>query len=168
MMPDSSNFYVTPEEIERARQTDLLSYLREKDPSQLVHVAGQTYCTLEHDSLKINNGKWYWHSKGFGGASALDYLVKVKGYSLPRAVELILGQGNPMIPAACRKEKQDRGNLILPEKEANSNRVSCYLRRRWIHPAIISYCLENKTLYEWIRNADKTMYEEKRKKKQRQ
>ena len=27
---------------------------------------------------------------------------------------------------------------------------------------------ENKTLYEWIRNADKTMYEEKRKKKQRQ
>ena len=30
------------------------------------------YCTAEHDSLKISNGKWYWWSRGFGGYSALD------------------------------------------------------------------------------------------------
>ena len=148
MMPGSSSPYVTPVEIERARQIDLLTFLREKDPGQLIRVAGQTYCTLEHDSLKINNGKWYWHSKGFGGVSALDYLIKVKGYPLPRAVEAILGRGSLMAPATCRKEKQDRGNLILPEKEVNSDRVSWYLRQRGIHPSIIRYCLENKTLYE--------------------
>lgn len=147
-MPGSSNLYVTPEEIEKARQIDLFTFLQEKDPSQLVHVAGQTYCTLEHDSLKINNGKWYWHSRGFGGVSALDYLIKVKGYPLPRAVESILGRGSLTTSAACTKAKPDRGNLILPEKEENSNRVSWYLRQRGIHPLIISYCLENKTLYE--------------------
>ena len=35
------------------------------------------YCTAEHDSLKISNGKWYWWSRGFGGYSALDYFIKV-------------------------------------------------------------------------------------------
>ena len=147
-MPGSSSPYVTPKDIERARQTDLLSFLREKDPSQLVHVAGQTYCTLEHDSLKINNGKWYWHSRGFGGASALDYLIKVKGYPLPRAVELILGKGSLRAPAASLKIRPDKGNLILPEKEINSRRVTRYLNQRGIHPTIISYCLENNALYE--------------------
>lgn len=44
-------------------------------------VAGNVYCTREHDSLKISNGKWYWWSRGIGGVSALDYLIKVKEYS---------------------------------------------------------------------------------------
>ena len=148
MTPGSGNLYVTPEDVERARQMDLLTFLREKDPGQLIRVAGQTYCTLEHDSLKINNGKWYWHSKGFGGVSALDYLIKVKGYPLPRAVEAILGRGSLTMPAACVKARPDRGDLLLPEKEANSDRVTWYLRQRGIHPSIISYCLESKTLYE--------------------
>jgi hypothetical protein len=148
MMPGSSNLYVTPEDIERVRQIDLLTFLREKDPTQLVHVSGNTYCTLEHDSLKINNGKWYWHSRGFGGVSALDYLIKVKGYPLPRAVEAILGKERLVSPAARQKARQDRGKLILPEKEENSDRVVGYLQRRGIHSSIISYCLESKTLYE--------------------
>ena len=44
------------------------------------------YCTAEHDSLKISNGKWYWWSRGFGGYSALDYLIKVKEYDFVEAV----------------------------------------------------------------------------------
>lgn len=48
--------------LERARQIDLLSYLRTYEPSNLVKVKGTTnvYCTAEHDSLKLSNGKWYW------------------------------------------------------------------------------------------------------------
>ena len=63
--------------LERVRQIDLLSYLREFEPSNLVKVKGTSnvYCTAEHDSLKISNGKWYWWSRGFGGYSALDYLI---------------------------------------------------------------------------------------------
>lgn len=72
----SSNAYVQlePAVIEQARQMDLLSYLRAYEPSNLKRVAGNVYCTSEHDSLKISNGKWYWWSRGFGGVSALDYL----------------------------------------------------------------------------------------------
>ena len=77
-----------PAVIEQARQMDLLSYLQRYEPNNLKRVTGKVYCTREHDSLKISNGKWYWWSRGFGGVSALDYLIKVKEYSFVEAVEL--------------------------------------------------------------------------------
>ena len=69
---------IDPDVLERVRQIDLLSYLHEFEPSNIVKVKGTSnvYCTAEHDSLKISNGKWYWWSRGFGGYSALDYLTK--------------------------------------------------------------------------------------------
>ena len=83
--------YVAAEAIEAARQIDLLSYLRTREPGELVHISGNTYCTREHDSLKISNGKWHWFSRGIGGRNALDYLVKVKEMSFPDAVSLLTG-----------------------------------------------------------------------------
>lgn len=84
--------YISPEEIEQAKQLDLLTYLQNYEPQELVHVSGGTYCTREHDSLKISNGKWNWFSRGVGGKTALDYLIKVKDYSFLEAVETILGR----------------------------------------------------------------------------
>ena len=55
-----------------------MTYLQNYEPRELVHFSGNVYCTRTHDSLKISNGKWYWHSRGIGGRSALDYLIKVK------------------------------------------------------------------------------------------
>ena len=73
--------FYTEEQIKKAREIDLMTYLQSYEPTELVHVSGNTYCTQTHDSLKVNasNGKWYWWSRGFGGASALDYLMKVRG-----------------------------------------------------------------------------------------
>ena len=45
-----------PAVIEQARQMDLLSYLQRYEPNNLKRVAGNVYCTKEHDSLKISNG----------------------------------------------------------------------------------------------------------------
>lgn len=80
-----------PAVIEQARRMHLLSYLRAYEPSNLVRVGGNVYCTREHDSLKISNGKWYWWSRGIGGVSALDYLIKVKDYGFVEAVEALTG-----------------------------------------------------------------------------
>ena len=52
--------YVTREMIDRAKKMDLLTYLQTYEPQELVHFGGNTYCTREHDSLKISNGKWCW------------------------------------------------------------------------------------------------------------
>lgn len=83
--------YILPEVVEKAREMDLLTYLKSYEPQELVHFGGNTYCTREHDSLKISNGKWCWFSRGIGGYSALDYLIKVKEMPFMQAVETIMG-----------------------------------------------------------------------------
>ena len=79
--------YVTREMIDRAKEMDLLTYLQTYEPQELVHFGGSTYCTREHDSLKISNGKWCWFSRGIGGRTALDYLIKVKEIPFTEAVD---------------------------------------------------------------------------------
>lgn len=140
--------WVSEEQIRAASQIDLLSYLQSAEPSELVHVAGKTYCTREHDSLKISNGKWYWWSRGFGGRSALDYLMKVKDYSLPQAVEAVLGRAELSSPVSYKREGSEPRRLLLPEKNATADHVIQYLRGRGIHPAVIRYCLDHQMLYE--------------------
>ena len=50
--------YIPPEVVAQVREIDLLIYLRTYEPQELVRFGGGTYCTREHDSLKISNGKW--------------------------------------------------------------------------------------------------------------
>ena len=69
--------YIAADDILKAREMDLMTYLRNYEPQELVRVSGNTYCTREHESLRISNGKWYWFSHDVGGRSALDYLIKV-------------------------------------------------------------------------------------------
>ena len=58
---------IDKEDLARAREMDLLTYLTYHDPGNLKHVSGSIYSTVEHDSLIINNGKWCWFSQGIGG-----------------------------------------------------------------------------------------------------
>lgn len=111
---------------------DLLTYLRHYEPSNLKHVAGNVYCTAEHDSLKISNGKWYWWSRGFGGVSALDYLIKVKEYSFVEAVEQLTGVVRGWIPPPLAVKKDEPKELLLPKKNKNCGRVIWYLFGRGI------------------------------------
>ena len=137
--------------LERARQIDLLSYLRAYEPSNLVKVKGTTnvYCTAEHDSLKISNGKWYWWSRGFGGYSALDYLMKVREYGFVEAVEILTGQAladwKPPPPAPKKDEPKV---LLLPPKNKNCDRVTEYLFGRGIDFSLIQECVADGTIYE--------------------
>jgi len=68
--------YIHPDLIQRAKQIDLLTYLQRNDPDELVHAGGGEYCTKAHDSLRISNGLWCWHSRDIGGKTALDYLMR--------------------------------------------------------------------------------------------
>ena len=55
--------YIAPEVIEQARQIDLLTYLKNCEPHELVRISGNNYTTRTHDSLKISNGYWLWWSE---------------------------------------------------------------------------------------------------------
>ena len=48
--------YIAADDILKAREMDLMTYLRNYEPQELVRVSGNTYCTREHESLRISNG----------------------------------------------------------------------------------------------------------------
>lgn len=140
---------VSKEDLAKAKEMDLKTYLECYEPYELVHVAGNTYCTREHDSLKISNGKWNWFSRGFGGKTALDYLIKVRGYTLPLAVEMILGrkpvQARPV--SQVREQKKTYG-LRLPELADNTERARAYLMSRGIDSDIVDWCISRKLIFQ--------------------
>ena len=141
--------YVTTEQIERAKRMDLLTYLQHYEPQELVRFSGNVFTTRSHDSLKISNGKWNWWSRGIGGRSALDYLIKVRGMTLPEAVIQIDGQAAIAPPALSRKlEVAEPKKLLLPEKNENNDRVVDYLLGRGIQITLVDYCLDTGRLYE--------------------
>ena len=141
--------FIPPEAIERARQMDLLTYLQTFEPNELVHIGGNHYCTREHDSLKISNGKWYWFSRGFGGYNALDYLVKVKDVPFVEAVERISGVAAYTPPAASRTEKVKKPKvLLLPKANRCATHTFNYLRSRGIDSEIIDFCFQTGRIYE--------------------
>lgn len=138
---------VTQEEIQRAEQVDLLSYLQASEPGNLRKISGNEYCTTEHDSLRISNGKWHWYSRGIGGYNAVQYLMKVREMSFPEAVRQVLQIPDTPYRSPPRKIEARR-ELQLPKRCSNANRVISYLEGREISKNVILYCLDRQILYE--------------------
>ena len=78
---------ISDEQLEQARNIDLLTYLQTYEPLSVRRSGANEHCLVEHDSFKLSNGKWFWHSRGFGGNGLLDYLVKVQGVDFVTAVK---------------------------------------------------------------------------------
>lgn len=140
--------FIPPEVIMEAKRMDLLTYLQHYEPHELVKFSGNTYTTRTHDSLKISNGKWMWWSQGIGGYTALDYLVKVKGYSFLEAVETIMG-GKVALPTEyCKPQKETPKTLRLPPKSPSTNVATEYLFGRGIDIEIINSCIQKGLIFE--------------------
>ena len=140
--------YIAPEVITEAKRMDLLTYLREYEPGELVKFSSNTYTTRTHDSLKISNGKWMWWSRGIGGKSALDYLIKVRGMDFVGAVQTIMGNGSVSFPTCENIKIYEEQPLLLPEKSSTTDVVFDYLFGRGIDYEIINHCLEQELIIE--------------------
>ena len=140
--------YIAPEVITEAKRMDLLTYLREYEPGELVKFSSNTYTTRTHDSLKISNGKWMWWSRGIGGKSALDYLIKVRGMDFVGAVQTIMGNGSVSFPTCKNIKSYEEQPLLLPQKSPTTEVVFDYLFGRGIDYEIINYCLEQELIIE--------------------
>lgn len=58
--------FYEPDVVAEAKKLDLLTYLQNYEPQELVHVSGNVYCTKTHDSLRIPTG----NGAGFRRGSA--------------------------------------------------------------------------------------------------
>ena len=81
--------YYTQEQIDRANQADLVSFLQSLG-EQLTR-AGNEYRWKRHDSLTVRGNKWYRHSQSKGGAP-IDFVMEFFGKSFTEAVELLTGE----------------------------------------------------------------------------
>jgi len=145
--------YIPNELVKEVRNIDLLTYLRKENPLDLVSLGKDEYCLRSHDSLKISNGLWHWFSRGVGGRSALDYLIKVEGYSFMDAVQKLTGGKYSLTPIEALQKKESSQKeiktLILPEKYDNDERVVHYLtKKRRIDPLIVQDFINTGDIYE--------------------
>ena len=79
----------TKEQIDRANQTDLVSFLQAQ--GEQLERAGQEYRWKRHDSLTVRENRWYRHSQSKGGGP-IDFVMEFYGKSFLEAVEMLIGE----------------------------------------------------------------------------
>lgn len=105
--------YVTEEQVRAAKAVNTLSFLLRHQPEQFKRVGRTEYAHCGHDSLKVSsNGKWNWHSRGVGGTTAVQYLIKVEGYDFVRAVQIVCADA-PFLSSPPVTEEKNSG-FALP------------------------------------------------------
>jgi len=128
--------WVKEAEIMKAKAHDVYSYLRYADPGELVRLSCNEYCLKSHDSFKISNGMWHWYSQNIGGRTAVDYLIKVKGYSFPEAVIEVNRAMGDIAPEKI-SHKNVKKKLKLPHKSVKCDVVLEYLISRGLDESLI-------------------------------
>jgi hypothetical protein len=115
-------------------------------------VSQAEYKTKTHDSLRISNGKWNWHSRGKGGYSALDYLMTVKGMSFKQAANTVKDMRPTVATASITlPPKVERHQTVsLPPKAAGNKAAIFYLKCRGIDTHITRECIERGLIYETL------------------
>lgn len=143
--------YLTPEELAEVKKIDLLTYLFNYEPNELIRKSRNEYSTKSHSSLRISNGLWTWWAKGIGGRSALDYLIKVEEMNFIEAALLLNNciTNDPPTMQKVNVRKQNKYHLKLPMKSQFPLKMYQYLmNKRGIDKEIVDYYVEKNMIYE--------------------
>jgi len=141
---------VSKEQIEAAKQVDILDYLERREPDNIKRI-GNRHILRDHDSFVISKGKWCWNSQGYGckTATALNYLIKVRGYSFVDAVRELAGDvPNDRPEPEKAKPPPEPKIFALPPHSKDNKRIIAYLQSRGISRPLILECIERGLLYE--------------------
>ena len=114
--------YYTQEQIGRANQADLVSFLHGQG-EQLTR-AGNEYRWKRHDSMTIRGNKWYRHSQSKGGGP-VDFVMEFFGKSFTEAVELLTGEQGAAAPD--RPSPAPLSDFRLPPRSPDNRTARNYL-----------------------------------------
>ena len=115
--------YYTQEQIDRANQADLVSFLQSQG-EQLTR-AGNEYRWKRHDSLTVRGNKWYRHSQSKGGGP-VDFVMEFFGKSFTEAVELLTGEKGAA-PPPDRPCPASLSDFRLPPPNSDNRTARNYL-----------------------------------------
>ena len=136
----------TEEQIARANQTDLVSFLNAQG-EQLVK-SGREYRWKKHDSVTISGNRWYRHSQSKGGYP-VDFVMEFYYATFPEAVKILIGEEGEGRQKSCPAPSKD---FRLPEKNEDNEKIMKYLTEKRE--------IEKTLLEDWIDRGD--IYEEKK------
>ena len=112
---------VTTDQIKMARTVDIISYMKQYEPEELIRTGPHDYKTATHSSLCISdNGLWHWYSRGIGGRGALNYLIQVTATILMVDTNV---QREHILPS--EKAKAYKMKLEAMKRKAGSPSVNC-------------------------------------------
>ena len=136
--------YYTQEQIDRANQADLVSFLQSQG-EQLTR-AGNEYRWKRHDSMTIRGNKWYRHSQSKGGGP-VDFVMEFFGKSFTEAVELLTGEQGAAAPD--RPSPAPLSDFRLPPRSDTAGQVKSYLTEaRRIDKDVTGFFLSSGDIYE--------------------
>jgi len=137
--------YVTEEQVRAAKEVNTLAFLLRHQPEQFKRVGRTEYAHCGHDSLKVSvNGKWNWHSRGVGGTTAVQYLIKVEGYDFVRAVQIVCADA-PFLSSPPVTEEKNSGFALPPR--GDSFKAYQYLAGRGVCDEVLAFCFHTGRVY---------------------
>lgn len=147
---------VTEQEIAQAKQMNLYQYMQLCEPDNFKPEGPGQFRHKGHSSLTFaEDGSWTYFTTKATGRTALNYLIAVEGVSFVEAVrEINRIQGGvrpsfqPVKTPPHPAEKKPAKEFKLPRPDKNNYAATAYLRKRCIHPNVLTVCKQKKILYQ--------------------
>lgn len=147
---------VTEQEIAQAKQMNLYQYMQLCEPDNFKPEGPGQFRHKGHSSLTFaEDGSWTYFKTKATGRTALNYLIAVEGVSFVEAVrEINRIQGGvrpsfqPVKAPSPPAEKKPAKEFRPPKPDKNNYAATAYLRKRCIHPNVLTVCKQKKILYQ--------------------
>lgn len=147
---------VTEQEIAQAKQMNLYQYMQLCEPDNFKPEGPGQFRHKGHSSLTFAaDGSWTYFKTKATGRTALNYLIEVEGVSFVEAVrEINRIQGGvrpsfqPVKTPPPPAEKKPAKDFKLPRPDKNNYAATAYLRKRCIHPNVLTFCKQKRILYQ--------------------
>lgn len=142
----------TQEQYKKASETNILDYLI-SNGYNIKKVGANEYTLEEHDSMRINplKNNFFWNSRNVGG-STIQFLQYYEGKSFVDAVKILSGeQASTTITNRPKytPKIEEKGKLILPEKNEDNKRAIAYLTKsRKLDFEIVNSLIKSGNIYE--------------------
>ena len=137
--------YFTQDQIDRANQTDLVSFLQSQG-EQLTR-AGQEYRWKRHDSLTLRGNKWYRHSQSRGG-NPIDFVMEFYGRSFTEAVQMLIGEQGAGKPEQTSPPSPAPDFRLPPRNNDNCTARNYLTAARRIDEDVTGFFFDSGDIYE--------------------
>ena len=138
--------HFTNQQKEQAAGVDLAAFLESRG-EKLIRSGRDFRLTSDH-SVTIQGNRWYDHAAQRGGGP-ISFVRQFYDLDYPSAVNLLLGGGGVIHPAARERVQEPPKPFTLPPINKDARRVFAYLvKHRRISPEVVSHFVRAGLLYE--------------------